>query len=72
MRGSISGTEILTDNRSKISGLAPLKELQAYHSRLKSLSGGEGVYTADFSHYARVPGTTQKELVSAFQSPDGD
>lgn len=72
MRGSISGTSVLADNRTKISGLVPLKELQAYHSRLKSLSGGEGSFTADFSHYARVPPNIQKELVSAFQHTDGE
>ncbi len=72
MRGSISGTTILADSRTKISGQVPLKELQGYHSRLKSLSGGEGSFTADFSHYARVPGHTQKELVGAYQRSDGD
>ncbi|MDP6537558.1 MAG: elongation factor G [Gammaproteobacteria bacterium] len=72
MRGTISGTEILQDNKSKISGQVPLKELQAYHSRLKSLSGGEGSYTADFSHYAKVPVEIQKELVSAFEQPGGE
>ncbi|HAJ75406.1 MAG TPA: hypothetical protein DCM64_03020, partial [Gammaproteobacteria bacterium] len=65
-------TEILQDNKSKISGQVPLKELQAYHSRLKSLSGGEGSYTADFSHYAKVPVEIQKELVSAFEQPGGE
>ncbi len=55
MRGMISGTEALPDNRIVISGQAPLKELQGYHSRLKSLTGGDGSFTMDFSHYAEVP-----------------
>jgi elongation factor G len=54
MRGMISGTEALPDNRMVISGQAPLKELQDYHSRLKSLTGGDGSFTMDFSHYAEV------------------
>jgi len=54
MRGMISGTETLPDNRMVVSGQAPLKELQGYHSRLKSLSGGDGSFTMDFSHYAEV------------------
>ncbi|MDH3265464.1 MAG: elongation factor G [Gammaproteobacteria bacterium] len=54
MRGMISGTETLPDNRMVVSGQAPLKELQAYHSRLKSLTGGDGSFTMDFSHYAEV------------------
>ncbi len=55
MRGMVSGTEALPDNRIVISGQAPLKEVQDYHSRLKSLSGGDGSFTIDFSHYAEVP-----------------
>ena len=55
MRGMVSGTEVLADSRILISGQAPLKEVQEYHSRLKSLSGGDGNFTMDFSHYARVP-----------------
>jgi len=54
MRGMINGTETLPDNRIVVTGQAPLKEIQVYHSRLKSLSGGEGSFTMDFSHYAEV------------------
>jgi elongation factor G len=54
MRGMISGTEALPDDRIVISGQAPLQELQGYHSRLKSLTGGDGNFTMDFSHYAEV------------------
>ena len=54
MRGMISGTEALSDNRIIVSGQAPLQELQGYHSRLKSLTGGDGNFTMDFSHYAEV------------------
>ncbi len=54
MRGIVSGTETLPDNRLQISGQAPLKELQSYHSRLKSLTGGDGSFDMDFSHYAEV------------------
>jgi elongation factor G len=54
MRGMVSGTEALSDNRIVVSGQAPLKELQDYHSRLKSLTGGDGSFSMDFSHYAEV------------------
>ena len=55
MRGMVSGTEALQDNRIVVSGQAPLHELQDYHSRLKSLTGGDGSFNMDFSHYAEVP-----------------
>ena len=54
MRGMISGTEALADNRIVVSGQVPLKEMQDYHSRLKSLTGGDGSFTMDFSHYGEV------------------
>ena len=55
MHGMVSGTEALADNRIVVSGQVPLKEMQDYHSRLKSLTGGDGSFTMDFSHYAEVP-----------------
>lgn len=58
MRGMVTGTETLPDNRIVVAGKVPLKEMQDYHSRLKSLTGGEGSFTIDFSHYAEVSPTT--------------
>jgi elongation factor G len=55
MRGMVRGTDVLPDNRMTVSGQVPLKEIQGYHSRLKSLTGGDGSFTIDFSHYAEVP-----------------
>ena len=72
MRGMVSGTNNLPNNRMEISGQAPLKELQSYHSRLKSLSAGEGSFTMDFSHYAQVTPQMHKELISEFRHDVGD
>jgi elongation factor G len=67
MRGMVNGTSVRPDNRMEISGQAPLKEIQGYHSRLKSLTGGEGTFTMDFSHYAQVPAHVQQELIAFYQ-----
>ena len=72
MRGIVSGTDVASDNQMAISGQAPLKEVQAYHSRLKSLTGGEGSFTMDFSHYAEVPHQMQQELIKEHRQPAGD
>jgi elongation factor G len=69
MRGIVSGTDVAADNQMAISGKAPLKEVQAYHSRLKSLTGGEGSFTMDFSHYAEVPHQIQQELIKEYRQP---
>ena len=72
MRGMISGTETLPDNRIVVSGQAPLKELQGYHSRLKSLTGGDGSFTMDFSHYAEVaPEAMDRRETKAAESGHG-
>ena len=65
MRGMISGTDALPDGRVVVSGKVPLQELQGYHSRLKSLTGGDGSFTMDFSHYAEVPVNELKQLKAA-------
>ena len=67
MDGIVNGSEVLPDNSAEISGQVPLRALQSYHSRLKSLSGGEGNFTMDFSHYTRVSPELQKELTSAYK-----
>lgn len=72
MRGIINGTDIVGSNLMVISGKAPLKEVQAYYSRLKSLTGGEGTFTMDFSHYAEVPQQEQQELIKAYRQPSAD
>ena len=64
MRGMVTGTEILPDNRMVVTGRAPLKEIQGYHSRLKSLTGGDGSFTMDFSHYAEVPREALDQVAS--------
>ncbi len=53
--------------RAEIAALVPLAELQDYLSRLKALTGGEGTYTMELSHYDPVPPRKQQELSAAFK-----
>ena len=66
-RARINGQDTLPGGRAEISALVPLSELQDYLSRLKALTGGEGTYTMDLSHYDPVPARRQQELVAAFK-----
>ena len=66
-RARISGQETLAGGVSQISALVPLAELQDYLSRLKAITGGEGTYTMDLSHYDPVPARRQQELVAAYK-----
>ncbi|HEX7035686.1 MAG TPA: hypothetical protein VF210_07920, partial [Pseudomonadales bacterium] len=56
------------DGRIEIGGQAPLEAMQGYHSRLKSLTGGEGTLAMEFDHYAPVPPAIQERLVSGARS----
>jgi len=66
-RARISGQDTLPGGRAEIAALVPLAELQDYLSRLKALTGGEGTYTMDLSHYDPVPPRRQQELVAAYK-----
>ncbi|TDJ32780.1 MAG: elongation factor G [Gammaproteobacteria bacterium] len=66
-RGRVSGSQSMLGGVVSISAQAPLAEMISYHSELKSVTGGEGSYTMDFSHYDPVPATVQKELANAYK-----
>jgi elongation factor G len=66
-RGRINGSEAKSGGRIAIDGEVPLAELDGFDARLKSLTGGEGTYSIDLSHYDPVPGNVQKRLMDAFQ-----
>jgi elongation factor G len=66
-RARISGNNSLPGGRVSINALVPLAELNGYQSRLKSLTGGEGTFTMDLSHYDPVPMKKQQELAEAFK-----
>ncbi|MEJ2613133.1 MAG: elongation factor G [Candidatus Thiodiazotropha sp.] len=61
-RGQISGTETTRNNMLIIKGQAPLAELEGYATQLKAITGGEGSYAIEFSHYEPVPVNIQKQL----------
>lgn len=71
-RGRINGSEAKSRGRIMIDGEVPLAELSGYESRLKSITGGEGSYTIELSHYSPVPMNIQQQLASAYQRAGSD
>ena len=71
IRGRIAGSDTVPGNRVKISARVPLAELGDYQTTLKSLTGGEGMFTMEFDRYETVPQPVQKELAKNFR-PDAD
>lgn len=63
-RGQVTGTQNLRAGMVTIQGQAPLAELNSYHSRLKSMTGGQGSYSIELSHYEAVPPNVQQQLVA--------
>jgi elongation factor G len=66
VRGRINGNDTLSANQVRISAEVPVSELGDYQTTLKSLTGGEGMYTMSFDHYATVPPDIQKRLEREF------
>jgi elongation factor G len=66
IRGRIAGSDVVTGNRVRISAQVPLAELGDYQTTLKSLTGGEGMFTLEFDHYETAPTPVQKELENEF------
>jgi elongation factor G len=63
-RGQVTGTQNVRGNMVQIKGQVPLSELNNYHSRLKSVTGGQGSYSIELSHYEAVPPNVQQQLVA--------
>ncbi|MFB1488972.1 MULTISPECIES: elongation factor G [unclassified Thiocapsa] len=66
-RGRINGSDSKSRGRIVIEGEVPLAELNGYDARLKALTGGEGTYSIELSHYDTVPANIQKQLADAYE-----
>ncbi len=66
-RGQITGTESSGGDLMSITGQVPLSEVAEYQSRLRSVTGGQGSYQIEYSHYAMVPPQTQVALTSQYK-----
>lgn len=73
-RGHVTGTSsgIRGQGTTVISGEIPLAELADYQSRLKSLTGGHGSFTIEFSRYAPMPLGLQQKLVAQHKVHEED
>ena len=71
-RGRVSSTDSMPGGMISIIGQVPLAEMDDYQSRLKSMTGGEGSYTLEFSAYDPAPGDVQKKLSGVFQHAEED
>jgi len=66
-RGRVQDTEMIGADMCVIKAVVPRGELQNYATELKSMTGGAGSYTMDYSHDERTPPHVQQEVVAAFE-----
>ncbi|HET6631352.1 MAG TPA: elongation factor G [Rhodanobacteraceae bacterium] len=65
-RARILGTDSARGEQLVIKAQVPLAELSDYQTELKSMTGGEGRFAMELSHYEAVPPQVQKELCNAW------
>jgi elongation factor G len=65
-RGQVTGTKTLQAGALAVTGLAPLGELEGYAARLKSMTGGQGAWSMELSHYEQAPPLLQQQLSAEY------
>ena len=71
-RGQVSGTQTLLGGSVTVNGQLPLSELNGYQARLNGMTGGQGRYLLEPSHYEAVPPSVQTALMSQYKARDDD
>jgi elongation factor G len=66
-RARINGTDSVRGGELVIKAQVPLAEIGDYSNELKALTGGQGRYSIEFSHYEAVPAQVQKQLTEAYK-----
>jgi len=66
-RGRILGTDMLPGGMAVVKALAPLAEVMQYQSQLKSVTGGQGSFMMELSHYDPVPPQVQQQIVAQYK-----
>ncbi len=62
-RGRVLGMDSAGGDLQTISAEVPLAEVTTYARNLSSITGGQGSFAMEFSHYEVVPGNVQKEII---------
>ncbi len=66
-RGRVQDTEMVGADSCILRAQAPLGELHNYSNELKSMTGGQGSYSMEYSHDEHTPPHIQAEVVAAYK-----
>ncbi len=64
-RGRMEGMDAAPGGFQCVKGMVPLSEVQDYARGLSSMTGGQGSYTYEPSHYEVVPANEQQKIIAA-------
>ena len=64
-RGRIEGMDTKLGHLTVIHARAPISELTTYGRTLSSMTGGQGSFTLEFSHYEHLPPHEQQKITAA-------
>ncbi len=71
-RARIQGTESQRGGQTAVHAAVPLSSISDFPTELKSMSGGEGRFVVELSHYEAVPPNVQQTLIEGFEARDDD
>jgi elongation factor G len=62
--GRVLGSDSAGGNLQTVHCEVPLRSVTTYARTLSSMTGGQGSYSMDFSHYDVMPANVQQEIVA--------
>ena len=62
-RARIQGTDSVRGGMTQVTAAIPLSSISEFPTELKSMTGGEGRFVVELSHYEAVPPQVQQQLV---------
>lgn len=62
--GRLQGSDTAGGNLQTVKAEVPLREVTTYARTLSSMTGGQGSYTMEFSHYDVMPANIQQEIMA--------
>jgi elongation factor G len=67
-RAQIVGMDVLPGGMQVVKAKVPLAEVLRYQTELKSMTGGQGAFSMDFSHLAPIPPNVQHQVVEKYKA----
>jgi len=65
--GRVQGSDSAGGGYQSVRCEVPLREVTTYARTLSSMTGGQGSFSMEFSHYDVMPGNVQQEVISKAQ-----